>query len=86
MAAYKLLFKRPVTRDLRSIPKKDLEKNFGRIKALAVEPRTQGCEKLSVREYYRIRQGDYRIVYAINDTEVCVMVIRVAHRKEAYRK
>jgi len=85
MAAYKLCFKHPVAKDLRGLPKKDLGRMLERIEALATEPRPPGCEKLTSEERYRIRQGVYRIIYSVIDEEVCVVVVKVAHRKEAYR-
>ena len=85
MAEYKLLFKRSVARDLRPVPKKDLARILSRIRALAADPRPPGCEKLSGGERYRVRQGVYRIIYTVSDEEVCVVVVKVAHRREAYR-
>lgn len=85
MAEYKLLFKRSVASDLRSVPKKDLAKILRRIQKLAADPRPRGCEKLSGGERYRVRQGVYRIIYKVNDDEVCIVVVKVAHRKEVYR-
>ena len=68
----------------------DLEAhNFGPIKkkiiALADNPRPFGCKKLSSDEGYRIRFGDFRIVYRINDPAKEVIVYRVKRRSEAYR-
>ena len=85
MAAYKLRFKRSVTKDLRALPKKDLGRVLKRIEALATDPRPPGCEKLSSEDRYRIRQGVYRIIYLVIDDAVCVVVVKVAHRKEVYR-
>ena len=58
---------------------------MARINALAVDPRPFGCEKLSAAEKYRLRQGDYRIVYAIDDPRSIVTVVKVAHRRDVYR-
>ena len=85
MGEYKIFFKESVEKDFRSIPKKDLKKILFRIEALAKEPRPQGHEKLSGQEKYRIRQGTYRIIYSIQDTELTVWVVKVGHRKDAYR-
>lgn len=85
MAAYKLRFRRSVAKDLRAIPKKDLGRILKRIESLAIDPRPPGSEKLSSEDRYRIRQGAYRIIYSIIDDEVCVVVVKVAHRNEAYR-
>ena len=86
MASYELVFRKSVAKDLRAIPKSDINKILQRIRALAHEPRPAGCEKLSVQERYRIRQGHYRIVYEIEDHRLVVLVVKVAHRKDVYRQ
>ena len=85
MAEYKVYFKESVEKDFRAIPKTDLQKILRRIQALTEDPRPQGHEKLTGQERYRIRQGHYRIVYSIQDKELTVWVVKLAHRKEAYR-
>ncbi|MFN0162923.1 MAG: type II toxin-antitoxin system RelE family toxin [Burkholderiales bacterium] len=86
MARYELRFKPSVAKDLRAIPKADVRRVLARIETLRVDPRAPGCEKLAGGdELYRIRQGTYRIVYAILDEQVVVEVIRVGHRREVYR-
>jgi mRNA interferase RelE/StbE len=85
MAAYSLFFKESVQRDFDGIPKKDLRKILSRIKSLAGDPRPPGCEKLTGRNRYRVRQGRYRIVYAVQDEEGTGIVVKVAHRKDVYR-
>ncbi len=77
MAAYKILIKKSVYGDLDAIPKNDLQRIMDRIAALAVNPRPQGCEKLAGQERYRVRQGNYRIVYSIQDKELVVLVVKV---------
>ena len=85
MAKYKLFFKKSVAKDLRALPKKDVRKILGRINALADDPRAIVCKKLSAREYYRVRQGAYRIVYEIIDDRLVVQVIKVGHRSTVYQ-
>jgi mRNA interferase RelE/StbE len=85
MAAYKIYFKESVEKDLRAIPKKDLQKIILRIEELAIDPRLPGSEKLTGQDRYRIRQGRYRIVYSIQDKELTVWIVKVVHRKEVYR-
>lgn len=85
MAEYKLFFKISVDKDLKTIPREDIIKILKRIDSLAVEPRPQGCEKLTGVERYRIRQGNYRIIYSIQDYELTVWVIKIGHRKDVYR-
>ena len=85
MAKYKLLFKKSVARDLRSLPNADVQKIMGRINALAEDPRAVGCKKLSGNEFYRVRQGVYRIIYEIRAGELVVHIIKIAHRPESYK-
>ena len=86
MARYELRFKASVAKDLRGIPKADVRRILGRIEAPRDDPRAPGCEKLAGNEeLYRVRQGTYRIVYAIHDERVVVEVIRVGHRGDVYR-
>ena len=85
MVAYRVFFRESVHKDLREIPKRDLARILERIASLANEPRPAGCEKLTGQERYRVRQGDYRIVYSIHDDILEVWVVRVGHRRDAYR-
>jgi mRNA interferase RelE/StbE len=86
MVRYRVLFKRSVGKDLRDIPKKDVQRILKRIKSLADEPRPHGCEKLTDQdqERYRIRQSSYRILYEIQDEALVVVIVKVAKRGEAY--
>jgi mRNA interferase RelE/StbE len=64
----------------------DRRRIVDRIRALADDPRPPGCEKLAGRDdRLRVRQGDYRILYSVDDTERAVTVVRIAHRKDVYR-
>ena len=85
MAGYRIFFKRSVEKDFASIPKKDLKRILNRIKTLEENPRPVGCEKLTGKEKYRLRQGRYRIVYSIQDDELTVWVVKIGHRKDIYR-
>ena len=85
MAEYKLFFKKSVQKDFDTIPKKDLRRILNRIEALKTDPRPPDCEKLTGQERYRLRQGQYRIAYSIQDYELTVWVIKVGHRKHIYR-
>lgn len=86
MARYELRFKASVAKDLRGLPKADVQRILRRIESLRDDPRGPGCEKLAgTSEHYRVRQGRYRIVYGIDDTVLIVEVVRVAHRSGVYR-
>lgn len=86
MAEYRLLIKASAVKDVEAIPsKRDRQRVVERIAKLAENPRPAGAEKLSGQSKYRIRQGHYRILYAIEDRELLVYVVKVGHRKEVYR-
>ncbi len=85
MALFKIIFEERVRKDFRNIPKVDARRILSRIESLAQEPRPFGCEKLTGQERYRIRQGEYRILYSIKDRELVVWVLKVTHRKDVYR-
>ena len=85
MANYKILIKASAAKELEEIPKKDNSRIIDRIKSLADNPRPTGAEKLTGINRYRVRQGDYRILYEIYDKEIVVMVVKIGHRREVYR-
>ena len=85
MANYKILIKPSAVKELESVPRKDRLRIIKRIHGLSTEPRPEGAEKLSGQDQYRIRQGDYRVVYSIADQEHVVLVFKIGHRHEVYR-
>jgi len=85
-ASYSVVIKKSAERELRALPKEDLRRVVDRIRALAGDPRPHGNEKITSRERYRIRQGDYRIVYAVDDEGRTVEIVKIGHRREVYRK
>lgn len=86
MANYKLVFKKSVSKDLRSIPNKDVARILQCMERLRENPRPVGSEKLSGQERYRIRQGVYRIIYEVADEFLVVTVVKVGHRKHVYKR
>ena len=86
MARYELRVRASVAKDLRGIPKADVLRILERMQALCVDPRPPGSEKLSAQERYRVRQGNYRIIYGIQEAEVVVEVVKDGHRREVYRE
>jgi len=86
MARYELRFKPSVAKDLRDIPQADVRRILARIDTLRDDPRPPGSEKLSAQERYRLRQGNYRILYTVADAEVTVEIVKVGHRREIYRE
>lgn len=85
MENFELQFRKSVARDLKKISKKDQVRILERIATLASDPRPPSCKKLSGQERYRLRQGDYRILYEIHDEILVVVVVKVGNRRDAYR-
>jgi mRNA interferase RelE/StbE len=85
MTKYKIRFKQSITKDLRTIPKHDVQRILEKIDWLSENPRGEGCIKLSGQEYYRVRQGIYRIIYEILDDILVINLIKIAHRSSVYK-
>ena len=85
MDSYKVSLKKSAEKELRAIPSHDMGKIVEKLKGLAHQPRPHGCEKLEGQERYRIRQGDWRMIYSIDDNEKSVMVFKIGNRREVYR-
>ena len=86
MAKYKILIKPAAVKEIESIPlKKVRQRIVERISKLSDNPQPPGSEKLSGQDKYRLRQGSYRILYAIEEQELVVTVVKVGHRKDVYR-
>jgi len=85
MGKYRIEIKKSAIKELNTIPRKDLKKIVLKISSLSDDPRPKGCVKLSGMERYRIRQGNYRILYSIDDEILVVYVVKIGHRKEVYR-
>ncbi len=85
MASYSLLIKPSAIKELEALPTKDRRKIITRIEGLASEPRPHACEKLSGLDQYRVRQGDYRVVYSVDDDVKVVLVVKVGRRRDVYR-
>lgn len=86
MGSYRVELARSAEKDLRRIDRALLPVIFKALESLATDPRPHGVKKIVGAELtFRIRVGDYRIVYEIQDAVLLVTVIRVAHRKDVYR-
>ena len=86
MASYKIYFRKSAAKELGKLPNPIVQKVIKRIEALAIDPRPLGCEKLTGQEFYRVRQGNYRIIYSVQDDELTVWVVKVSHRKDIYKR
>ena len=86
MSKYLVVIAPTAKKEMARIPKTTLERIVKAIDSLADDPRPHGCLKLEGQENrYRIRVGDYRVIYSIEDDVLRVLIIRVRHRKDAYR-
>ena len=84
--SYQIEFSRQADRQFRNLPSQIQQRLKSRIDSLAATPRPYGSEKLSgADQLYRIRVGDYRIVYSVEDDRLLVLVVKVGHRREVYR-
>ena len=85
MASYSLQIKRSAVKEVEALPLKDRRRIVRKIQALARNPRPEGCEKLSGQDKYRLRQGDYRILYSVDDAAEAVVIVKIGHRRDVYR-
>lgn len=86
MGAYQIRWKRSAAKELKKLPQATLLRILQSVESLATDPRPPGCRKLTGAEHtYRIRVGDYRVLYTIEDDAVLVEIIRVGHRRDVYR-
>ena len=82
--SYQLLILRRAQKELAALPKVDYERMRDAIAALAANPRPAGCKKLVGREGWRIRSGDYRAIYEIDDAQKKVTVLHIGNRRDVY--
>jgi mRNA interferase RelE/StbE len=86
MADYSITFARSARKELESLEISQVQRIFLKIEALAKEPRPKGCRKLrGEKNLWRIRVGDYRVIYAVHDDKEVVDIIAVRHRSAAYQ-
>ena len=86
MASWRIEFARSATKDLRGIDRKWIPRIIAEIANLENNPRPDGCKKLVGSEHtYRIRNGDYRVIYDIQDEILVVLIVRIRHRRDVYR-
>ena len=82
---YKIRLLKSADKLLKSLQQKDRIKIAETIQQLSDNPRPVGCKKLKDTNLYRIRIGDYRVIYKIEDEVLSVLVIRIGHRKDIYK-
>ena len=85
MAKYSIEIKGSAAKEIENLPKRELQTVLHKIHSLTENPRPHGYEKLSGQDKYRVRCGDYRVLYTIEDIVLIVCVVKVGHRKDVYR-
>lgn len=85
MASYRLLIKPSAAKELQALPASDRTRVVTKIEGLASDPRPPGTEKLSGEEKYRLRQGDYRVLYSVDDSRKILVIVKIGHRRDVYR-
>jgi len=87
VAAFRLLIKASAAKEIEALgTKADRRRVIERVRALAADPRAPAAEKLAgYTDRYRVRQGQYRIVYLVNDALREITIFKVGHRKDVYR-
>lgn len=86
MACYRIEWRKSTAKDLRKLPSEIVRRIVSAVESLGNEPRPTGCKKLSGSDFaYRLRVGDYRVIYEVFDDIILVEVVRVGHRKDIYR-
>lgn len=87
MASYRIEWRRATKKDLRRIDREAVKRIVSAVEELATNPYPPGCQKLAGSDFaFRIRIGDYRVLYEVFDGMLVVEVVRVGHRREVYRK
>ncbi|MGB0993819.1 MAG: type II toxin-antitoxin system RelE family toxin [Akkermansiaceae bacterium] len=85
MSLYKVHFKRSAAKSLKKIRAEDREKIAAAIVGLRTTPRPPGSIKITNQNAYRIRQGDYRIIYTIDNNILTIEIIKIGHRRDIYK-
>ncbi len=87
MDYYKIRWKESAVKELKRIDKQFIPKIISAVESLSNNPLPNGIKKLSGAEFtYRIRIGDYRVIYSLSEKELTIEIIRAGHRKDVYRK
>jgi len=82
---YRIELTHTAEKELRRLGRADRERLLGTIRGLAGNPRPKGCQKMTDREEYRVRAGDFRVIYAVDDKKRMLTIYRAGHRKDVYR-
>jgi len=85
VANYDPRIKPSAVKELEALQAKDRPRIVSKIQNLAVDPRPPGCEKLTGQDRFRLRQGDFRILFEVDDSLRTITVVKIGHRRDIYR-
>lgn len=85
MESYRIVIKKSAAKEIESIEKKDRIRIIEKIRELAGNPYPEGSKKLSGQDKYRIRQGNFRILYQVIQHELIINVVKIGHRRDVYQ-
>ena len=83
--SYSIQILRRAQKEMAQLPKQEYERIKEAVQNLSDDPRPQGCKKLTGREGWRIRIGDYRVIYEIDDAKQIMTVLHIGHRRDVYK-
>ncbi|WP_022669559.1 type II toxin-antitoxin system RelE family toxin [Hippea alviniae] len=87
MSKYKIYWKKSAVKELKKLPKESIKKILLKVEKLKEDPFFPGCKRLkNTHNLYRAREGDYRIIYSVEQNTLTIQIIRIRHRKEVYKK
>jgi mRNA interferase RelE/StbE len=87
MASYKVEWKQSAVKELRDLPRGAVTRILKAVEQLSMNPYAAGARKIVGSEHtYRVREGDYRIIYSVTASSLVVEIIRVGHRKDIYKR
>lgn len=87
MGNYEIHLATSVIKNLKTLPANDIKKILTLIQSLAINPYPDGCRKLSGEDYtYRVRQGNYRVIYEIENDKLRILILKIGHRKGVNKK
>lgn len=87
MASYDICWKQSASKELRRLDRSMIPRVLSAVEALASDPQPSGCKKLQGAEHlWRIRIGEYRVIYSVDGTVLCIEIIKIGHRQSVYKK
>ncbi|MCB9761215.1 MAG: type II toxin-antitoxin system RelE/ParE family toxin [Alphaproteobacteria bacterium] len=83
---WQLKFTSSARKELHKLPRDQQVRIAEAVRRLALNPRPPGCKKLKGSPNHRIRVGDYRVIYSVDEGQIRILILAIAHRREVYRR